>query len=139
MKAFRILGILAVSAALFSCAKEELPDDTVSGQEETDIPEGFEAMTFTASISELTKAAFTGTKVNWEESDRIAVYDGTCRNEFRIRSIENGMAVFEGAVTEGAEEFYAVFPYTAASETLPAADGTFSVVVPSEQHAGTST
>ena len=139
MKAFRILGILAVSAALFSCAKEELPDDTVSGQEETDIPEGFEVMTFTASISELTKAAFTGTKVNWEESDRIAVYDGTCRNEFRIRSIENGMAVFEGAVTEGAEEFYAVFPYTAASETLPAADGTFSVVVPSEQHAGTST
>ena len=139
MKAFRILGILAVSAALFSCAKEELPDDTASGQEETDIPEGFEARTFTASISELTKAAFTGTKVNWEESDRIAVYDGTCRNEFRIRSIENGMAVFEGAVTEGAEEFYAVFPYTAASETLPAADGTFSVVVPAEQHAGTST
>lgn len=139
MKAFRILGILAVSAALFSCAKEELPDDAASEQEETDIPEGFEARTFTASISELTKAAFTGTKVNWEETDRIAVYDGTCRNEFRIRSIENGMAVFEGAVTEGAEEFYAVFPYTAASETLPAADGTFSVVVPSEQHAGTST
>ncbi len=139
MKAFRILGILAVSAALFSCAKEELPDDTASGQEETDIPEGFEAMTFTASISELTKAAFTGTKVNWEESDRIAVYDGTCRNEFRIRSIENGMAVFEGAVTEGAEEFHAVFPYAAASETLPAADGTFSVVVPSEQQLGSST
>ncbi len=139
MKAFRILCILAVSSALFSCAKEELPDDPAPSQEETDIPEGFEAKTFSASISELTKAAFTGTKVNWEETDRIAVYDGTCRNEFKIRSVENGMAIFEGAVTEGAEEFYAVFPYTAASETLPAADGTFSVTVPSEQRLGTST
>ena len=115
MKAFRILCILAVSSALFSCAKEELPDAPAPSQEETDIPEGFEAKTFSASISELTKAAFTGTKVNWEETDRIAVYDGTCRNEFKIRSVENGMAIFEGAVTEGAEEFY--FPFRERAET----------------------
>ena len=131
--------IAAASLVLFSCTKEELKDDSSQSQEETPVPEGFVAKTFTAAVSELTRAAFTGTRVNWEDTDRIAVYDGTNMNEFTVRSIENGLAVFEGAVTEGSDEFYAVFPYTAASGTMPAEDGTVSVIVPSEQKVGETT
>ena len=131
--------IAVASLVLFSCTKEELKDDSSQSQEETPVPEGFVAKTFTAAVSELTRAAFTGTRVNWEDTDRIAVYDGTNMNEFTVRSIENGLAVFEGAVTEGSDEFYAVFPYTAASGTMPAEDGTVSVIVPSEQKVGETT
>ena len=131
--------IAAASLVLFSCTKEELKDDSSQSQEETPVPEGFVAKTFTAAVSELTRAAFTGTRVNWEDTDRIAVYDGTNMNEFTVRSIENGLAVFEGAVTEGSDEFYAVFPYTASSGTMPAEDGTVSVIVPSEQKVGETT
>lgn len=96
--------IAAASLVLFSCTKEEMKDDSSQSQEETPVPEGFVAKTFTAAVSELTRAAFTGTRVNWEDTDRIAVYDGTNMNEFTVRSIENGLAVFEGAVTEGSDE-----------------------------------
>ena len=138
----RISGLFTIAAAsliLFSCTKEELKDDTGSGQEQETVPEGFVAKTFTARISELTRASFTGSKVNWEETDKIAVYDGSCKNEFSVQSIESGLATFKGYVTEGSEEFYAVFPYSAASETLPSADGEISFTVPSEQIIGEST
>ena len=135
----RISGLFIIAAAsliLFSCTKEELKDDTGSGQEQEAVPEGFVAKTFTARISELTRASFTGNKVNWEETDRIAVYDGFCKNEFSVQSIESGLATFKGCVTEGSEEFYAVFPYSASSETLPTENGEISFTVPSEQTIG---
>lgn len=127
--------ILASVAILFSCAKDEVRDDTTQDQEETVAPEGFESKTFSASVSELTKAAFTGSKVNLAEGDLIAVYDGTRKNEFTVTSVSSGKAVIEGFVTEGSDEFYAVFPYSAASETLPA-DGAVSINLPEKQKVG---
>ena len=97
--------IAAASLVLFSCTKEELKDDSSQSQEETPVPEGFVAKTFTAAVSELTRAAFTGTRVNWEDTDRIAVYDGTTLKAFTVRSLAYGQAEFEGAVTEGSDEF----------------------------------
>ena len=127
--------ILASAAILFSCAKDEVRDDTVLDQEETVAPEGFVSKTFSASVSELTKAAFTGSKVNLAEGDLLAVYDGTRKNEFTVTSVSSGKAVIEGFVTEGADEFYAVFPYSAASETLPSG-GAVSINLPEEQKVG---
>ena len=134
-----IMVAVAMTALAAACTKEEIKDDTDSGQEQEVVPEGFVSKTFTARISELTRASFTGSRVNWEETDKIAVYDGSCKNEFSVQNIDNGLATFKGFVTEGSEEFYAVFPYSAASETLPTAEGEISFSVPSEQTAGEAT
>ena len=82
-------------------------------------------MTFSASKPE---------GVEWKAEDRVAIYDGVAKREFTVAQVkEDGKAVLEGQVAEGAEQFYAVWPYAYASETLPV-EGKVSVNIPAVQN-----
>ena len=132
--AFALAGVLA-----FSCGKDDVKAP-VEPEEKPDTPvvvdDGLVPVTFSADIL-LSRAALgeDGKTVTWESTDHIAVYDGTARRDFSVKSLgEDGRtAVFEGSVAEDATEFYAVYPYSAASETLPTAEGVISLTYPAEQ------
>lgn len=82
-------------------------------------------MTFTASKPE---------GLAWKSEDRVAIYDGVAKREFTVAQVkEDGKAVLEGQVVEGAEQFHAVWPYAYASEALPV-EGKISVNIPAIQN-----
>ena len=82
-------------------------------------------MTFSASKPE---------GVEWKAEDRVAIYDGVAKREFTVAQVkEDGKAVLEGQVVEGAEQFHAVWPYAYASEVLPV-EGKISVNIPAIQN-----
>lgn len=121
-KLIRISFAAIAAMAAVSCGKE------IVG---TDAPEqaNLVPMTFTATI-DMTKATCDGVKVNWEATDKIAVFDGVATNEFSIASYEGGTAVFYGNVTEGAVNLYAVYPFEVATKL----EGTtLSVTIPTKQ------
>lgn len=123
--------LLLLSAA--GCAPDIVPENPAGDmQEEIDVPEGMVRKQFTASIADMTKASIVGYRVKFSEDDKIAVYDGTQKNEFSVKSVDGGLAVFEGFVTEGSSDFKAVYPYSSASDNQPV-DGAFTVSVPAIQ------
>lgn len=70
----------------------------------------------------------------WKAEDRVAIYDGVAKREFTVVQVkEDGKAVLEGQVVEGAEQFHAVWPYAYASEALPV-EGKISVNIPAVQN-----
>lgn len=82
-------------------------------------------MTFSASKPE---------GLAWKSEDRVAIYDGVAKREFTVAHVkEDGKAVLEGQVAEGAEQFHAVWPYAYASEALPV-EGKISVNIPAIQN-----
>lgn len=138
----------AAFAALFmtafnACTKEETP----AAPEVPGIDETLVEMTITAvqtaddSAAEpeiepsqtAVKSTFDGTQVGWETDDLVAIYDGTAKRQFTVVSVENGVATLKGMVSPDATEFYAVFPYSAAGDALPAQDGQVSLNMPSVQ------
>lgn len=121
-KLIRISFAAIAAMAAVSCGKELVG---------TDAPEqaNLVPMTFTATI-DMAKATCDGAKVNWEATDKIAVFDGVAKNEFSIASYEGGTAVFYGNVTEGAVNLYAVYPFEVATKL----EGTtLSVTIPTKQ------
>jgi hypothetical protein len=54
-----------------------------------------------------TKSIIDGEKVRWEVNDAIMIYDGSKQNGFAYNA-ETGS--FDGAITEGATDFYALYP-----------------------------
>ena len=136
----RVLILLAAIATftIVSCNKEtdnqvtEKPD--AGKTEKPVVTDGLVDMTFTASLDATeSKATLSGNTVSWQETDHVAVYDGTARRDFTVKSITAGKAVLQGKVKEGSTEFYAIYPYSAASETLPSAEGVLSYTFPSAQ------
>lgn len=105
MKTSRIL-LLAASAMLFgACNKEE-----ISGSSDTTrlVP-----MTFTASSASQTRTQLTeGNAVHWNEGDRIAIWDGTNKNEFTTGTVNGSGATFTGMAAE-AENYIAFYPFDA--------------------------
>lgn len=88
-------------------------------------------MTFMASQMEV-KSTFSDNKVNWENGDKVAIYDGVAKREFTVASVSGGTATLTGLVAENATEFHAVYPYSAAREALPA-EGKINVCLPDVQ------
>ena len=132
---------IALSAAVLlsvSCAPDIKPEGSAgTDTEETVVPEGMMIKQFTASLADLTKVSLVGSSVKFSESDKIAVYDGSLKNEFSVKSVESGLATFEGFVTEGSVDFTAVYPYSAASDVQPT-DGRCSFSVPAIQKVDSS-
>ena len=64
-----------------------------------------------------TKAWLDGLSVCWNEGDKVAVFDGIEEepNEFTVSSISGRSATISGAVSAGATEFCAVYPFSAAN------------------------
>jgi hypothetical protein len=129
-----ILAALAV-AAVSSCSYEEhglTPE--VDGPQPAE-----ELVPLCISTGDMTKTSLQGSTVNWTSDDEIAVFDNVnYPNKFTITSVDGSYAVFEGLVSVGTTDFYAVYPYSSAKSidasnitvTLPAAQtsaaGTFA-------------
>ena len=129
-----ILAALAV-AAVSSCSYEEhglTPE--VGGPQPAE-----ELVPLCISTGDMTKTSLQGSTVNWTSDDEIAVFDNVnYPNKFTITSVDGSYAVFEGLVSVGTTDFYAVYPYSSAKSidasnitvTLPAAQtsaaGTFA-------------
>lgn len=126
-------------AAFNACTKEETP----AAPEVPGVEENLVELTFTATqyvdqaeaeqASVAVKSTFDGTQVGWEADDLVAIYDGTAKRQFTVASVENGVATLTGKVAAGSTEFYAVFPYSAAADALPTAEGQVSLNLPAVQ------
>lgn len=128
MKITRTIFIAALSmmaAAAVSCQKDEL-----RSQEELPVVE----MTLDAA----TEASAASTKLTlgedlkpeWEDADKLAVWDGSVVREFSIIENQGTSASFRGEVTEGSSEYVALYPFEAVSSY---ASGAFTATIPSEQ------
>lgn len=124
---FAAASLALCMTAFNACVKEEVPEQLPVADDNL-VEITFEAPSVGA------KSTFDGEarKINWELTDKVAVYDGTARRQFNVTAIENGVATLKGYVAEGATEFYAVYPYSAAGDELPV-DGAINIIVPQEQ------
>ena len=128
-------------AAFNACTKEEAP----AAPEVPGVEGNLVEMTLMAAHPKPTpavdasqvaaKSTFNGTRVGWEIDDQVAIYDGTAKRQFSVVSIEDGVATLKGKVSPDADatKFYAVFPYSAAGDSLPAEDGQLSLNLPAVQ------
>ena len=146
----KTLSAAVLIAALFASCESEIQKPgvrpgTPSGPDT--VPETI-TMTFSADLSGALEAipeevearaalGSDGMTVTWETTDHIAVYDGVAIRDFGIKSTDGAVAVFEGEVDKDATEFYAVYPYSAAGESLPS-EGLVSIKYPAVQTVGTS-
>lgn len=125
----RILASAFAIVAAVSCAKEITP------QEPSEILDGDKVkFELKIAIDPQSKAAFDSDdrQLKWQEGDQVAVFDGTTKNIFTVKAetIEEGSAVFSGAITAGATDLHVAYPVAAAASV--SAEG-ISVTIPSEQ------
>ena len=129
MKALRTVLIIIAIVGLASCEREALVDNSLNENA------GKVSLSLSASGEAEEKAYldFSQTQnVRWSNTDLIAVFDGTVKNEFSIDSGTNtgATATFSGEVTAGYSNLYAVYPYSAANSL---SGSSLSVTVPSFQ------
>lgn len=128
MKKLCYAAVATLAAAfVLSCAKEETPVQPTPAE----AGEGLVPMTFTASVSlddadADTKTVLDGLDIHWAEGDKIAIYDNVdsyaTAHEFQAVS-DGGTTTFTGTVNDGATEFFAVYPYSAAEGYTVPEDG----------------
>lgn len=120
---------IAFLVAVVGC-KAELYEDEIPAP----VRQGTMELTLTAcSEAELAgKITLEFPSLKWEDSDQIAVFDGSARNIFTIPEGSNNgtSATFRGSVTEGASNLYAVAPASAAENC---SDGLMTVSFPDIQ------
>ena len=124
---FAAASLALCMTAFNACVKEE-------AQEQLPVAdENLVEITFEAP-SVGTKSTFDGgaRKINWELTDKVAIYDGTAKRQFSVTAITDGVATLKGYVADDATEFYAVYPYSAAGDDLPV-EGAINITVPQEQ------
>ena len=121
----RIILFAIASMALVSCLEEKMDITEVEGS-------GI-AMTISA-ISEVdTKTHLDGKAVNWNPSDVLGLYDGTCIRQFTTseEAIDGASATFTGEAAEQ-DVYYAVYPYNE-NVKFDADTKTFSTNIPTAQ------
>lgn len=125
---FAAASLALCMTAFNACVKEEAPEQLPVADE------NLVEITFEAPSVGVVKSTFDGDarKINWELTDKVAVYDGTAKRQFSVTNIEDGVATLRGSVAADATEFYAVYPYSAAGEDLPV-EGAINITVPQEQ------
>ena len=128
-----IIGITAVS--LLSCAKEiaNPENEPVPGEEAVVVvnPNAVPMVFNATKENPDTKSNISGNSILWEDSDKIAIFDGTALNEFTASSVSGTGASFSGSA-EPVSEYYAVAPYEAATN-LSTANTRISITVPHNQ------
>ena len=111
MKHHKLLLLAALSPLLFACTAEPVQETAPAAP-----AEGRETIFLTAvAESGTSKTTLDFPSVKWEDSDQIAVFDGTSKNIFTIPEGGNHgtSASFTGTVAQGASELYAVSPASA--------------------------
>ena len=126
MKMRNYLFAIATIALAASCVKE-------NGSESSDkAVVNYIPMEFSSAVETRTVLTEDG-KVNWLEGDQISIFDNSSVAETHNNAFETtGNGFFTGEVPEDATEFYALYPYRAAS-TLT--EGVISANLPAEQKA----
>lgn len=124
---FAAASLALCMTAFNACVKEEAPEQ-LPVTDDNLVEVTFEAPSVGA------KSTFDGDarRINWEMTDKVAIYDGTEKRQFSVTNIEDGVATLRGSVAADATEFYAVYPYSAAGEDLPV-EGVINITVPQEQ------
>lgn len=111
---YSALALLAIA-----CSKETLVENNENNENNQDqnskvtyIPMELSAMT-EGSKTVLGEISAEGIAVNWLSADQISIFDNAegANNQFTIKSLENGNAVFSGEVPADATEFYALYPH----------------------------
>ena len=126
-KRFFAAAFVALSMSALNACIEEASPVLPEGQDEKLVE-----MTIEAPSVDV-KSTFSGKQIGWELGDKVAVYDGKARREFRVVAVKDGKATLTGLVAAGANDFYAVFPYSAAQDALPSDEGKIYISVPQEQ------
>lgn len=119
------MAVLFVAAGVASCQKPELEDKV----EMPKVDVSFTAVTEAGAVTKMTLG--TELKPEWQKSDQLSIYDGTSVNQFVVAEATGSYAVFNGQVTEGSDDFYALFPYEGGA-TYDSSVG-FSATIPAEQ------
>lgn len=112
-----------------SCTKELVSVDL----EEGTVQKGKVAMVFNVAIDEDSRATLSDDlKVNFVNGDEIAVFDGisTDPNKFIVQNATGNSATISGTVSEGAQDFKAVYPFSAA---VGIQEGVLTINIPSAQ------
>lgn len=124
MRNYFFAAALVVLAA--SCLKENNPESS----EKTTV--NYVPMEFTSSVE--TKTVLDDGKVNWLANDKISIFDNSKTAETHNNSFETtaGDGSFTGTVPEDATEFYALYPYRAASSLT---EGAINILLNAEQKA----
>lgn len=115
------------SFVLFSCAEEPV----FNGDEQ----EGLTEMTFFSDLASHTRTTLSeGKKVYWTDGDRISVFDDVDyhNRSFTSSRIDGTGAEFSGYTVAGAEQYVALYPYSAGAEYD---EGTLKTVLPEVQDA----
>lgn len=138
MKSYRII-LLAALAALplaAACNKENAEAGILDDEA------GLVSLTLSATGETEDEAAPKVTfndanNARWENSDHIAVFDGSGKRNFSLRSGTNtgATAHFEGSVSSGYSNLYTVYPYSAAGSL---SGSNVTVTVPSVQTVSSS-
>lgn len=107
-----VLFIAAAAAMILAaaCAKEAIHEIAPSR-------DGLKPMEFTVQFEDAgTKAWLDGLSVRWSDGEKVAVFDGINAepNEFTVWNANGKIATISGTVSDGATEFCAVYPFSAA-------------------------
>lgn len=121
-KTFKTMLALMAGAMTFTGCTSDILENTPE-----QIPSAFKNMTFTAiqeGQGNATRAEIDGTAINWTAGDKISIFDGgededgNLAREFVLTGGENTPSgTFDGTAKEGAEAYYALYPYVASSIT----------------------
>ncbi len=134
-----IIAVLCVVLGIAACTKQETQVENEPVQE-IEEPQPSEPqietmpLSLDASGEAATKTTLSGTTVSWKSSDEISVFDGTLPNQ-RFTTTDSGTSVtFEGEVSTGATEYYALYPYTSTA-SLTAGKKITGITLPATQTA----
>ena len=152
-----LMGVAVLSFATLSCSKEAVdPSQQEQNQKEetvkdepakedpsgdTPVPEGMIRLTFgvsqegdaSANEGDDTKTFWDGSTHGWAEGDQIRIFWGTGAGEFVDATVKNNQV---DAVVGDADNYYAVYPATAADDFVLNADGSsisIDVAIPKVQ------
>lgn len=116
-----IIAALSIAAAAVSCQKEDF-----GGVENTRQTESATIVT-----GEQTRTSLSGKEIHWTDGDVIAVFDNAdYKNIFNISEARGSYASFEGSVTSGTTQIYAVYP---ADLAVSANGSNLKVTIPTNQ------
>ncbi len=121
----RFAFVAAAVLALAACRK----DDAVT------VPEpSTEYVSLEAGWSVPTRVTL-GESLNpvWQDSDKIAVYDGSATREFAVSSNYGTTAVFSGSMDTSAGTYYAAYPYDAVTSFVSSGNKRWVTAIPSTQ------
>lgn len=132
-KIYLFIPVIIAMSVLSSCAKEE-PGNENEEQTDTDVqqPSVVTRSIEFAADAESTKTYIDQKTLVWEETDKVAIFDGVNEraNMFSVYDINGASARIKGEVAASSSSYYGVYPYSQANSR---GDGTVNITFPDVQ------